>query len=343
MHPDKHTNKGNHTLFERYIKEDYTEEEIEWILEQLKEQSIGPELQFLSRQLWETIPGNEFKTSTIKEKQYTREALELIRSKNKMSGQRKQNPYRYFQRIAATLLLLITIGTGGWLLTKNGHTDSSISYRSENTSKGEIRHISLPDGTQVTLNAGTTLTIPDNYHQKERVVYLEGEAFFDVIPDQEKPFYVESEKSKIKVVGTSFNVKSYGEDVQLAITVTTGKVQVELEELEMMLNLNPKDHLSVNKINRDFDKRTLENNHYIQWMNGLLYFEKEPLTEVIKKINRFYDREIILQTSGEKEYVISGTHDNKSLEAVLEAICFATHLNYKTENNKLILYESKRE
>ena len=90
--------------------------------------------------------------------------------------------------------------------------------------------------------------------------------------------------------------------------------------------------------NGNINKETIQENNYIKWIQGSLYFNKEPIREVIKTINRTYNCKVILQCKN-CDYKITGTHDNKSIEAVIEAICFTTGLHSRQEGEKIILYD----
>ena len=122
------------------------------------------------------------------------------------------------------------------------------------------------------------------------------------------------------------------------LTVSTGKVRVNVADQDLQLAVSPNEHLSINKIDGNVRKESIEENNYIKWIHGSLYFNKEPIREVIKTINRTYNRKVILQCKN-CDYRITGTHDNKSIEAVIEAICFTTGLRSKREGGNIILYE----
>ena len=104
------------------------------------------------------------------------------------------------------------------------------------------------------------------------------------------------------------------------------------------MSVSPNEHLSVNKIDGNVSKETIQENNYIKWIQGSLYFNKEPIREVIKTINRTYNRKVILQCKN-RDYKITGTHDNKSIEAVIEAICFTTGLHSRQEGDNIIIYD----
>ena len=196
----------------------------------------------------------------------------------------------------------------------------------------------MADGTKVVLNSDTKLRIPSNFNKEERVIEMEGEGFFDVTPNPDKPFIIKSGETQVRVLGTSFDFKSYKEDDFIMLTVSTGKVRVNVADQDLQLSVSPNEHLSINKVDGNVRKETIRENNYIKWMQGSLYFNKEPIREVLKTINRTYNRQVVLQCR-KCDYFITGTHDNKSIDAVIEAICFTTGLRSREEGDKIILYE----
>lgn len=133
-------------------------------------------------------------------------------------------------------------------------------------------------------------------------------------------------------------MKSYKEDDYINVTVSTGKVLVDISRIDFRMRVAGMEHLSVRKTSGDIFKFKMQENKYNEWINGVLYFNREPLGEVVKTINRKYHKYVLLQCK-ECNHIITGTHDNKSLEAVIEAICFTTGLKSREDQNTIILYE----
>lgn len=326
-------------ILQKYIENQCNENELRILLHWLKSPDNLSDFDVVSLAVWEQLEEKNSYPDEIRMVQLNRE-VDLLLQKIKADKLvlKKPNLARrnFFYRIAAVFLLLIGFGTG-YLLLQSIPSHKNIEYTEISTARGETKEYTLNDGTCITLNSQSKLTIPSNYNEKERSVKMVGEAFFDVTPNQEKPFTVISKEMQVKVLGTSFNVKAYEEDSSLGITVSTGKVMVSVPQEDMQVRIEPMEHLNVNKETGELSKVSLEDNGYVKWIKGSLFFEKEPLTEVLKTINRKYDQNIELQ---DKTYnpVISGTHDNKSLEAVIEAICFTTGLKHKGEGKNIILY-----
>ena len=237
-------------------------------------------------------------------------------------------------KYAAAIVLIGLLGTNLFFLLDK---DTGLTNIVE-VPRGQRVALTLSDGTKVWLNSNSKFVYPAQFSSEERDVRLEGEGFFDVTPNPDKPFIIRSGEARVKVLGTSFDFKSYKEDEFIKLTVSTGKVRVNVADQDLQLAVSPNEHLSINKIDGNVRKESIEENNYIKWIHGSLYFNKEPIREVIKTINRTYNRKVILQCKN-CDYRITGTHDNKSIEAVIEAICFTTGLRSKREGGNIILYE----
>ena len=190
---------------------------------------------------------------------------------------------------------------------------------------GKRSEITLADGTHIWLNSGSQLSYPTEFKSDSREVYLSGEAFFDVKHDNGKPFYVITRDIKIKVLGTSFNVTSYDEDKTAQTVLVKGKVSVGKNQLfAKTLDLIPGERMIYDKNNKNLTKDQVDVKLYASWLNGYLIFESLPITEVYKKLERYYNRNIIAE-SGLDKITFSGKLDLKNkIEDVLENISFAS-------------------
>ncbi|MDR0431375.1 MAG: FecR domain-containing protein [Tannerellaceae bacterium] len=326
-------------LLQRYIENKCDEQELHLLLTWL--QSTDEPLHFYSasRSLWERLDKTCHHPDDKRTVELDREVdilLQKIKSRNALPPHKQLPRRRFLFRIASVCLLLIGIG-GGYLYLNNGLPDKQTTYTEIYARCGEIREHMLNDGTRVILNSETKLVIPSDYNRENRSVEMIGEGFFDVTPDAGKPFIIRSGEARVKVLGTSFNVKAYTEDQTIGVTVSSGKVQVNIPETDLQLQVMPMEHLTIHKASGTLSKIALTENIYKKWIDGSLYFEKEPLSEVIKTINRKYDRNVVLRCKNCNP-IISGTHDNKSIEAVVETICFTTGLKYKEEGKQIIIY-----
>ena len=305
------------SLLQKYIKDQCTEQELRTLLQWLKSPDNHIDLDLVVQPLWDAIDKDMSHPNEERENELRREVSSLlseIKQKNKFTSNsrvRSKNRLNGFYRVAAILILAFSVTLG--LLKVLDRPQPVVTYAEKMSAKGEKKSLLLADGTKVILNSDTKLIIPSNFNKEERIIEMEGEGFFDVTPNPDKPFIIRSGEARVKVLGTSFDFKSYKEDEFIKLTVSTGKVRVNVADQDLQLAVSPNEH-------------------------GSLYFNKEPIREVIKTINRTYNRKVILQCKN-CDYRITGTHDNKSIEAVIEAICFTTGLRSKREGGNIILYE----
>lgn len=328
------------SLLRKYVKDQCSEQELRTLLQWLKSSDHHIGFDWVVQPLWDAIDKDMPRPDEEGENELRQEVSSLLseirQQKTSNFGVRSKNRLNGFYRVAAILILALSVTLG--VLKVLDRPQSVVTYVEKMSAKGETKSLLLADGTKVILNSDTKLIIPSNFNKEERIIELEGEGFFDVTPDPDKPFIIKSGETRVKVLGTSFDFKSYKEDEFIKLTVSTGKVRVNMIDQDLQLAVSPNEHLSISKIDGNVRKESIEENNYIKWIHGSLYFNKEPIREVLKTINRTYNRKVILQCEN-CDYRITGTHDNKSIEAVIEAICFTTGLRSKREGGNIVLYE----
>ena len=167
---------------------------------------------------------------------------------------------------------------------------------------GEYR-LTLSDGTRVWLNAASSLTYPEVFQDRERVVELTGEAFFEVKPDTALPFIVKTQGMRVKVLGTTFNVKAYPDELKLYTTLVEGKVEVFSDYLHRGVMLYPGEQAVSDS--SEIQKRQVNVQPYISWKEGKFVFINAPLGEICKQIARWYDVDVFYMNQQVKDYHFS--------------------------------------
>ncbi len=198
---------------------------------------------------------------------------------------------------------------------------------------GKRSDITLADGTHIWLNSGSQLSYPSEFKSDSREVFLSGEAFFDVQSNPDKPFYVVTQNIRIKVLGTRFNVSSYNEDNTTQTVLVEGKVVAGTNKLfAKTIDLVPGERMIYDKSNENLSKDRVDVRLFASWVSGYLIFENEPITEVYKKLERYYNQQIAIEGSLE-QITFSGKLDLKdNIKDVLENMSFASSVNV-LENN----------
>lgn len=266
---------------------------------------------------------------------YQKEAKTLLLNIKKEKKRFSLSP---LLKYAAAIAVVLAVGVGIYSSRSSETDEANLTYTEVNVENGEQKQVTLPDGTIVTLNAGTTLRYPTNFSADTRLVEMRGEAFFKVKRNESKPFIVRTPNADVKVLGTSFNVKAYQEDEQLAVSVKTGKVQVDMPETQM--RLLPNEQLTVNKVSGEILKKNEDAGKVTAWMEGGLYFNRTPIQSVVRDLERMYNMEIELDPHDTFDDYIYGEHDNSSLDAVLNAIQYSTGIRHSRIENRIVLYKT---
>ena len=203
---------------------------------------------------------------------------------------------------------------------------------------GKRSELTLPDGTHIWLNSGSQLFYPSVFGSDSREVFLSGEAFFEVSHDKSRPFFVFANEFKIKVLGTKFNISAYNEDPVIRTVLLEGKINASKNQLfAKETGLSPGEGITFNKEEGTMIRGMANVRLYTSWIDGYLLFENEPTTEVFKKLERYYNREIRVdeKLSGN---TFSGKLDlSEDIRQVLENISFASSLNVSEQDRAFII------
>jgi transmembrane sensor len=200
--------------------------------------------------------------------------------------------------------------------------------------KGQYK-LQLSDGTQVWLNSASTLRFPMKFETTNRTVYLEGEAFFEVTKNAQKPFIVKSTAHEVKVLGTSFNLSAYPNEA-IQTSLLTGAVEVKTPSKKV--NLHPGMQSAAFEgqlISREVDVASIS-----AWKDNRFVFAKEPLTSIMKKLERWYDVEFEIQPGSERllTKTFSGSLTRYSnLSETLDLFSMTESLHYTIKGRRVYL------
>ncbi|MFQ9995767.1 MAG: FecR family protein, partial [Hoylesella buccalis] len=186
------------------------------------------------------------------------------------------------------IFLPVALCLGTWFVASNQMASQAMLTECH-VENGQTKVLRLSDGTQVRLNAGSSLFYPQRFNRffSRRDVYLDGEAHFDVAKNSSQPFIVHVGNLKVKVLGTHFNVKAYPAEELVTTTLEQGKVKVYEDKIAM--TLLPDEQAVYNRISGKMTKRSVDSGKYNQWMNGKLLFDQTPLKVIIADLQRRYN------------------------------------------------------
>ncbi len=197
-------------------------------------------------------------------------------------------------------------------------SDSLLVLRNE---KGRKSAAYLPDGTKVWLNSESTLTYPKTFdHASQRTVFLEGEAFFDVVKNTEKPFIVSTPDLQVKVLGTMFNVRSYSNSGTTETTLVEGKVTIAVNGGESPVELVPDQQAVYSNQSRKLSVGNVKVDDVTSWKEGRLIIFNMPFYELMQELERWYDVKIVLKDEKSLACRFSTTIENGPITRILDML-----------------------
>lgn len=213
---------------------------------------------------------------------------------------------------------------------------ANVKYNTIKVPRGGEYQLVLSDGTKVWLNSETTLKYPVVFTGNTREVQLVGEAFFKVAHNKNIPFFVNSEVTKVKVLGTSFNYKSYrGEDIT-EVTLAEGKVNVEVGNNQY--TLEPGKQARINRSNKEADVIDVEVEHYISWRDGVFQFVNMPMEELTVCLSRWYKVEFKFAYEGLKYERFSGAVTKyRDINYILGLIEETNDIKFDVKGNYILI------
>lgn len=272
----------------------------------------------------------------------TRGKLKLGDPNVKAGNNRK---VRWFERTSIRIAASVTfifMSTAVLLLVLRQDMSSELDFiaaaNQVKTSTGQIILKVLPDGTKVWLNAQSKLEYPSGFG-KTREVELQGEAFFDVVKDKNRPFIVHAEGLDIRVLGTAFNIKSYPGDPSIATTLVEGKVVIEIEEghgqLQDKIVLKPNQQAIFSRESMDISLIDVDAQRYASWTDGSLVFEDDQVYDVLNTLERWYGVNIHVEDESNLTCRLTARIDKESITETLELLKSITGIRYSIDGNEV--------
>lgn len=235
-------------------------------------------------------------------------------------------------KVAAIFILAFTI-VYSFLINED---NDSAKMQTIFVPPGQRAELTLTDGTKVWLNAKTTFTFPDKFTANNRRVTLDGEGYFDVTKNPEKPFIVNTERYDIKVMGTEFNVTAYSGSSVFETSLLKGAVEVFSPAKDTKVSLEP--HMRTYEENGILKKDTIEHENYFLWKEELICFYDEPVDKMIKKLQLYYDVKIDVQNKTLLNNRYSGKFRTKdSVEHVLKVLQLNNKFSYEKDNDRNLI------
>lgn len=236
-----------------------------------------------------------------------------------------------FQKIAAVLFIPLLILVGYLYMQRDG--DGKLQMVEINTNPGVISTFDLPDGSKVWLNAGSSIKYSSETNADQRIVELNGEGYFEVVKNAQKPFIVKvGDNYSVEVLGTSFNVCGYADDEFIETTLIEGAVKLNMileNNLPKSYNLKPNQKAEYHKEGKVVTISNVSPESDIDWKNGEIIFRQEPMNKVLKTLSRHYNVKFDVQDPDIYNALITATFSDDQLPQIMEYLKIASGIEYE--------------
>ena len=304
-----------------------------------KESSENENLFNECRKAWEAIP--------LLHEMEQFNSFEALKKVNARLSHSQSSKWWFVIQRAAAILLLPLLAYSGYLTIQNLSTSKisgdQVMMQTITSRQGMVTQFLLSDSTKVWLNSGSELQFPIRFNGKMREVKLQGEAFFEVTKKANQPFRVNAKELNINVLGTSFNVISYNDDTQSEVILFDGKVSLTSGSGKIEKEygtMHPGQRAIFKDEAREVQIEETEVDKYISWRDGNLIFNDDPMEDVIRRLSRWFNVEIVVNDPEIKSYIYTATFRNENLEQVLKLLKLSAPIDYRIVESKA-LYDNE--
>lgn len=250
-----------------------------------------------------------------------------------ISSNKNKHYLKEFLKIAA-VFLVTALGTWYYF------SESKISDAMQTISvpAGQRLNLILPDGTNIWLNAKTTIKYPITFNNDKRLIYLDGQAYFDVAKNEDVPFIVDTKIGQVRALGTKFDVLAYSDDTIFETTLMEGKVKVNLQHNpQQSVILSPRDKSTLE--NGELKVSIIEDFSKYEWRNGFISFRDETFENIMKSFEKIYDVKIVIQNTKVNKFTFTGKFRvTDGVDYALRVLQRDVKFSYERDNEKHIIY-----
>jgi len=325
--------KLNSELILKHLSGHISDEEIEqltsWVNESAENENQFAEMQNSYIFLASTLsPDNQ--------KSAFNEIINQINNKKKKKGISVKRIYS----IAASILFPVLLGAFAWFYQWSNTSNKPELFTEIVAPPKHNSQITLSDGTQVWLSPESKLRYGQNYGRKTRNVILDGEGYFEVAKNQEKPFTVETRQLKVRVLGTSFNLEAYSNETMIRTTLVRGSLQIESELISKGILLAPGDRISLDVNSKQLTSEKVNTEIYRLVKDGMIIFKRNTLAEVCRKLERWFMIPVELKGNDNQDLLFTAKFQDEPLEKILRILNLTIPINYQIMNDKIVIKQT---
>ncbi len=258
----------------------------------------------------------------------------LLKKKN---NRQKKIKWLQFGNYAA--VSFITVCLTSLFLTLNKEEDKiATRYTGGDGLNADI--VELPDGTQVCLGSKTVFYYENDYGKRQRTVYLEGEAYFEVAKQKDKPFIVKTKEQDIEALGTKFNVTAYASDSLLTTTLLEGVVRLTTDNISHQTVLRPNQQFIYNRNTHLTDIKKVDAKQFTAWTTGYYYFPEQSLEAILYRLSHVYGVQFTVESEALNKRTFTGTfYRGQSIKDIMEIVNLSIPIKYKIDDHHITVSE----
>lgn len=334
-------------LFEKLIKNEISREEFERLLEGLDDEDILARYEIYLQNQFEKEIDKHFSENESEKKEVkgNLKVTKKITPKKKDTIKKKRG--RDYPLAAVIVLFVGILFSALFIISQNNASSEEVVVAkttidheiiSKTTPNGRKFRMTLDDGSFVHMNSASSIVYPNKFDAESRDIEIEGEVYFDIARDETRPFKIKVKDYYVEVLGTSFNIQAHEDEAEFAVSVESGSVKVKLNEDGSNTIILEKDQkLIFNPETNVTEIMDVVAKDALSWREGILKFDSTPMSKVEKIVQRWYGVNLIIEGESIRQKSISGTHKNKNIKSVIEALTFATNTSYSVKNNSIII------
>lgn len=357
-------------LIIKYLKNAITEKEKTNLFQWVYESSANEHHFYHLKDIWETAQYESVAQNAQTEVEWEKLALKAIQEESEQYHERKTITRKLYRVAQIAALIVITFGVG-FLVQK--YLPEEEHFASVHVPYGAKSELELPDGSKVWVNSGSVVRYPSDLSGKEVTLYLDGEAYFDIVKNPNRVLNVKTSTINIQVHGTTFNVKSYADEnivettllegsisitgkvgnkvisdpiylkpneqatlVKNASTVRIDNSQVETEDENQATELQAKQLKTIKPSLKI--KEGIDTEEFVMWKYNVLVFKNERFEDIVVRLERWYDVEITIIDEVLKDERYTGTFEKQNIEQAMEALRLAfPSLKYEIDKNQIVI------
>jgi transmembrane sensor len=316
----------------RFFRGEYSEADASYVDEVFCDNNCDKELKgLLSRQFAELLPNDDTSSKNLDHILYriNYDINTKYSSEKPWSfGNIIKMSFRIAGVIMLPLVIFIAINTHNHIYLKK---ESWVEIKSPAWTRVKF---SLPDGTTGWLNSSSSVKYNGNFTNDRRIT-LEGEAFFDVMKDEKKPFVVSTNEIVVKALGTRFNIASYSNEKSVEVVLEEGKLLFNDKEMDKSILMKPNDLVTFDKTLKDISTSVVQPHKYMCWTEGKLVFRNDPLDVIARRLERWYNIDVDVNVNSDEDLRWRATFIDEGLEEVLVLLKRSLQIDYRIENRDI--------